>query len=139
MRFARISFIIAAVYGLLVLIPGLLVENTGGHAFLAQPEYYYGFYGLALVWQIAFLVIAADPMRYRPLMLVAVLEKAAFFVPTMLLWNAGRLPEGSGPFVGGLIDGALMLLFLAAWWFTPKPALPRGGVSAMFSSRSNPS
>ncbi len=139
MRFARLSFVIAAVYGLLALIPGLLIENTGGHAFLAQPEYYYGFYGSALVWQFAFLLIASDPVRYRPLMLVAALEKAAFFLPSMLLWNAGRLAGGSGPFIGAIIDGMLLLLFVAAWWSTPKTSLPGETPVNKLATDSNPS
>ena len=81
MKAARLIFAIAAIYGIAVLVPGLFIESSGALAFveLSNPEYYYGFYGSALVWQFAFLAIASDPVRYRPLMLVAVLEKAAFF------------------------------------------------------------
>jgi hypothetical protein len=139
MRLARIIFVAAAIYGLLLLVPGLLVENTGGHAFLAQPEYYYGFYGLALAWQVGFLLIASDPLRYRPLMLVAVLEKATFFGACIALWSAGRLPGMSGPFLGAMIDGLLMLLFLLAWWVTPRAPLHASDVSNMFHPGSNAS
>ena len=126
MRIARIIFAIAAIYGIAVLVPGLLIEATGALAFidLPNPEYYYGFYGSALVWQFAFILIATNPIRYRPLMLIAVLEKAAFFVPCLWLWQAGRLGGGSGPFIGAMIDGVLMLAFLAAWWMTPKAPPP---------------
>ena len=47
-------------------------------------------------------------------MLAAVLEKAAFFVPCLVLYFTGRLAMG-GPMIGGLIDGVLMVLFFAAW------------------------
>ena len=122
MKAARIIFAIAAIYGIAVLTPGLFIETTGALAFveLPTPEFYYGFYGSALVWQVAFLLIASDPVRYRPLMLVAVLEKAAFFGACLWLWQAGRLGGGSGPFIGAMIDGVLMLAFIAAWWMTPR-------------------
>lgn len=58
---------------------------------ITHPEYFYGFVGVGIVWQIAFLVISRDPVRYRPLMLVAVLEKASFFLTTVTLYVLGRL------------------------------------------------
>jgi hypothetical protein len=128
-RVPRLIFAVAAIYGMAVLTPGLFIEATGVLAFveLSNPEFYYGFYGSALVWQLAFLLIAYDPVRYRPLMLVAVPEKAAFFAACLWLWQAGRLGAQSGPFIGAMIDGLLMLAFIAAWWLTP--AQPKEVVS----------
>ena len=120
MRFARRVYLIAAIYGILVLVPGFFMEREAGIAAppaITHPEFYFGFYGSALVWQFAFLMIARDPVRYRPLMLVTVLEKLAFFLAVLWLWGACRLAVG-GPFYGGLIDGALMLLFFIAWIVT---------------------
>ena len=81
MKFAKITYWLAAIYGILVLLPGFFLEaefsRTSPPA-LTHPEFYYGFYGSALVWQLAFILIARDPVRYRPLMLVSVLEKAGF-------------------------------------------------------------
>ncbi len=132
MKAARIIFIASAVYGIAALLPGFFIETSGARGFdaLPNPEYYYGFYGSALVWQFAFLVIARDPVRYRAFMPVAVLEKLAFFLPCLWLWQSGRLGGSSGPFLGGMIDGIWMLLFLVAWRLTPrqaKPAGPAGG------------
>ena len=126
MKVARIIFAVAAVYGIAVLTPGLFIEAAGVLPFTAlpTPEYYYGFYGSALVWQFAFLLIAGDPARYRPVMLVAVLEKAAFFAACLWLWQDGRLGGNSGPFIGGMIDAALMFAFIAAWWVTPQRVPP---------------
>lgn len=122
MRAARIIFVLAAIYGIGVLLPGLFIEAGGARGFpeLPNPEYYYGFYGSALVWQIGFLAIARDPLRYRALIPVAVLEKLAFFLPCLWLWQAGRLGADSGPFIGGMIDGVWMLLFLLAWWLVAR-------------------
>ncbi len=122
-RFARIAFGVAAAYGFAVLVPGLFAEHLVGPGPIPHPEFYYGFYGSALVWQLLFVLVARDPVGCRWLMPVAMLEKAAFFIPCLWLYAAGRLPI-DGAFVGGMIDGLLMLLFAVAWRRTPaaRPA-----------------
>ena len=77
MKAARWIYGGAGIYGLLVLFPGLFSEarlNTDWPPALTHPEFYYGFYGSALVWQLLFLMIAREPARYRALMPVTILE-----------------------------------------------------------------
>jgi hypothetical protein len=116
MRFARWVFRIAAIYGLLVLLPQYLMEERVGRddpPAVTHPEYFYGFIGVAVSWQFAFLVIGQDPVRYRPLMIPAVLEKAAFGVPALVLFGQHRL---SGTvLVFGMIDFVLGALFVMAY------------------------
>jgi len=76
--------------------------------------------GSALVWQLAFFLMAGNPVRYRPLMLVAVLEKLSFLATCLALLATGRLAAG-GPLAGSLIDGIWMVLFAIAWWRTREP------------------
>jgi hypothetical protein len=59
---------------------------------ITHPEYYYGFVGIALVFQFVFLIIARNPVKYRALMPVSVLEKLSFVVPTVILYFQNRLP-----------------------------------------------
>ena len=118
MKTARLIYGVTAVYGFLVLTLGLLAEVLPSQTSSPvgnQPEFYYGFFATALVWQAVFALIATNPARYRPLMILSIVEKAAFFVPALLLWFAGRLPLG-GTFYGAMIDGGLIPLFLLAWW-----------------------
>ncbi|MFT3727614.1 MAG: hypothetical protein QM759_07315 [Terricaulis sp.] len=115
MKTARWIYLIAGVYGILVLIPGFFLEKLVAAPPLTHPEFYYGFYGSALVWQLVFLAIARDPVKLRVLMPITWLEKLAFFVPSLALHFTGRLPM-SGPLIGGMIDGVLLLLFVFAWW-----------------------
>ena len=118
MKLARWIFVIAGLYGVLALTPAFFTATPAG----AAPEFYYGFLGLALVWQFAFFLIASDPQRYRPLMLIAVLEKLSFFATCLALYAAGAMAM-SPIFIGGMIDGVLMALFAFAWFITkPKPA-----------------
>jgi len=121
MRVARWTYLVAAIYGLLILAAGLFAERSldASGAALAHPEFYYGFYGSAIVWQLAFLLIASDPVRFRMLMPITFVEKAAFLVSNLILFATGRMTMG-GPFIGGLIDGGLLLLFVIAWLQTPR-------------------
>jgi hypothetical protein len=123
MKFARIVFAVAGVWGLLVL-PPLYFEPLA--ASQATPPathvvFYYGFLGIALAWQVAFLVIATNPVRYRPLMLVAVLEKVAFVGSAAVLYLGGRLTAG-GEMAGAAADLTLGILFVAAYLRTPQQA-----------------
>lgn len=118
MKTTRLIFALAALYGMTVLLLGLFGEERFNAAMppaITHPEFYYGFHGVALVFQFLFVLIAIDPVRYRPLMLLAVLEKLAFFVPALWLYDSGRLMEG-GAFYGAMIDGVWALLFVLAWW-----------------------
>jgi hypothetical protein len=120
MAFARWVFRVAGIYGLVVLFPQYFMEEQVGHDYpppVTHPEHFYGFIGVALAWQIAFLIIAHDPVRYRLFMIPAVLEKAAFGIPVLVLFAQQRIPGVLVVF--GLIDLLWGLLFLAAFQLTP--------------------
>jgi hypothetical protein len=116
MAFARRVFLGAAIYGLAVLVPQYFLEAKTGRDFpppITHVEYFYGFVGIAVAWQLAFVVIARDPVRYRALMPVAVVEKLAFGVPAIVLYVGGRL---SAQMLGaGLMDLLLGTLFITAY------------------------
>jgi len=115
-RFARRAYTIAGIYGLIVMLPQYLLEGKIGRDTpppITHPEYFYGFIGIVLVWQVAFLVIARDPARFRALMPVTVLEKLVFAVPVAILYAQGRV--ASATLVFGAIDVVLGALFFTAW------------------------
>ncbi|MGZ5441573.1 MAG: hypothetical protein ACXW5U_04100 [Thermoanaerobaculia bacterium] len=121
MTFAKRVFFIAAVYGVIVLVPQYFMEARIGRDFpppITHPEHFYGFVGIALAWQFLFFVIARDPVRYRPAMIVAILEKLAFGVAAVVLFSQGRL---AAPILGaGVIDLVLAALFAVSWRLTPR-------------------
>ncbi len=125
--FARRAYTVAGVYGLLALVPQYFLESRIGVTSppaITHPEYFYGFAGVAVAWQLAFLVIARDPARYRPLMPVTIVEKLSFGLPAIILYLQHRL---SAPMLGaGLFDLVLGVLFLLSWRKTPAlaPAAP---------------
>lgn len=111
----------AGIYGLIVLFPTLFLEARIGVDSpppITHPEYYYGFIGLAIAWQLAFLVIGSDPVRFRPLMLPAVVEKFSWGLVAFGLPLLGRPIAGTTMFVAA-IDVALGCAFLYARRTTP--------------------
>src|SRR5579871_5005683 len=93
MRFAKWVFLLAGVSGILMVLP-LYLEDRFFQDYppaINRPEFYYGFAGVTLAWQVMFLVIASDPVRYRTGMLPAMLEKASFAFAVPLLYAAGRV------------------------------------------------
>ena len=116
-KFASRLFLFAGIYGILVLAPQYLAETGAGLALpepIRNPEHFYGFVGLALVWQLVFILISRDVERFRPLMLLAVLEKLAFGVPVLVLYARDRVNAIVLAF--GLVDLVLGVLFLAAFF-----------------------
>jgi hypothetical protein len=120
-RLPRLIYRVAAVYGILVLAPQYLMEERIGVMYppaITHPEHFYGFVGVALAWQGAFLLIAHDPRRYRALMPITVLEKLAFGAPAVLLFAQGRIP--ASVLGAGLLDLVLGALFVVAYLRTPR-------------------
>lgn len=120
-RFARRVFTWAGVYGLAVLAPQYFMVARIGRdnpPAITHQEYFYGFIGVAIAWQLAFLAIGRDPVRLRPVMLAAVLEKLAFAIPVIAMYSAGRLPASVLFF--GLIDLILAGLFVQAYRSTAE-------------------
>ncbi len=119
--FAARVFLVAGIYGILVLLPQYLLETgliPSPPGPITRPEHFYGFVGLALVWQFAFLLISRDVQRYRPLMPICVLETLAFGIPVLLLFATGRV--GADVLAFGCIDLILGALFIMAYRATPE-------------------
>lgn len=123
MVFARRAYLIAGIYGLLVLTPQFFMEAKTGRDFppeITHPEYFYGFVGVAWVFQLIFILISRDPVRYRPLMPITWLEKLAFGVPCIILYATGRL--ATQMLGAGLLDMLIGAFFVAAYLKTPERA-----------------
>ena len=120
MKFAKWVFLIAGIYGILVTLP--LYNETGTAQFfppaINHPEYYYGFASAVLAWQIAFIFISQDPIKYRPLIIPAILEKMVYVISILALALQGRV---AGAMIGfAVIDFILGTLFIVAFVLTGK-------------------
>ena len=90
---------------------------------VTHPEFYYGFFSVALAWQVAFLIIARDPRRFRPIIVAAILEKLSYAIACAVLFMEGRVVAIVA--AGGAIDFILGVLFTISF-FRLKPAQADG-------------
>jgi hypothetical protein len=120
MKFAKIVFRVAGIWGLSVLTPLYFMFDLIGRNDpppITHPGFFYGFVGVALAWQIAFIFIATDPARYRPLMIPSVLEKVSFAAAVIILVLQGRMHKSDLVFV--YTDLLFGFLFVIAYFKTP--------------------
>ena len=75
---------------------------------------------MGLAWQAALLVISSDPIRFRPFMIAAILEKFIYVMSVTALYAQGRVQGGQLAVAGP--DFALGILFIAA--FLKTSAVP---------------
>ena len=117
MKFARYTFAVAGIYGVLVLMPFYFMLDKIGvdnPPAITHPEYFYGFVGIALAFQLVFMAIASDPIKYRPIIPAAIFEKFSFGIPTMILLVQGRV--GGPIMIGAAFDLVLGALFITAYF-----------------------
>ena len=122
---SRWVFWIAGIYGLLVLLPQYFLEERIGRdapPAITHPEFFYGFVGVAAVWQVAFLIIGCDPQRYRLMMIPATLAKFSFGIAVLVLWSMGRVAMPVPAFAS--VDLLLGVLFAAAFWTSSGKRTP---------------
>jgi hypothetical protein len=123
MRFARSVFILAGVWGISVLTPLFFLVDITGRRYPAPtdyPHFYYGFLAVAMAWQLAFLVIGSDPVRYRLLMIPAFIEKAGYVITTTVLYSQGRILAADAN--TAIPDSLLLVAFVVAFVKTQVPA-----------------
>jgi len=122
MKFARIVYFVAGIWGILVLTPLYFLFDKIGRQDpppITHPGFYYGFVGAGLAWQFAFFVIATDPVRYRIVMLPAVFEKFSWGIAVIVLLLQHRMHTSDLTFGGA--DLLLGLLFVISFLKT-RPA-----------------
>jgi hypothetical protein len=122
MRFAKIVFIAAGVWGIIVLTPFYFLFDLTGRQYpppATYPQFFYGFLSITMAWQIAFLVIGSSPSRFRPLMIPSILEKAGYIVTVGVLYGQSRISMAGAAAAGP--DLLLCVLFIAAFVKTPSP------------------
>src|SRR6266850_2989810 len=123
MRLARIVFLCAGIWGIAVLAPFYwLVDVTGRHyaAPTEYPHFFYGFFAVALAWQIAFLAIGSIPIRRRALMIPAMIEKFGFVATLAVLYSQARISAADAQ--AAVPDALLGVLFVVSSWKTRASA-----------------
>jgi hypothetical protein len=121
MKFAKVVFWIAGIWGVLILTPLYFIFDVIGRQDpppITHPAFYYGFVSIGLTFQVVFFVIAKDPVRLRPMMIPAVLEKFGYAATLLVLFLQNRLhPQDLA--LGG-VDVLFGILFLRAFFKTKQ-------------------
>jgi hypothetical protein len=126
MKFAKIVFWTASVWGVLVLTPLFFIFDSIGRNDpppVTHPGFYYGFATVALAFQFVFMVIATDPVRYRLMMLPSVFEKFSYGTTVVVLYLQKRMHAADLVFVA--TDSLLGLLFIVSFLKTKSEAPSR--------------
>jgi hypothetical protein len=114
MKFAKTVFWAAGIWGMLVLTPLYFLFNLISRQDpppITHPGFYYGFAGAGLAWQIAFLIIATDPARFRPIILAAIVEKFSYAIAMIVLYVQSRVHPSDLTFAGAdLLFGVLFAI-----------------------------
>jgi hypothetical protein len=116
MKFAKIVFWIAGIWGVIVLTPLYFIFNLIGRQdppAITHPGFYYGFVSFGLAFQLVFFVIARDPVRLRPIIIPAMIEKFGGGATFVVLYLQHRLTPGD--LALGCIDLLFGMLFVAAF------------------------
>src|ERR1700683_2352423 len=116
MKFAKVVFWIAGVWGILLLTPLYFMFDLIGRQDpppITHPQFYYAFVSAAMVWQFVFFVIATDPARFRPMILMSVFEKLGYVLTVVVLYLQGRTTPARS--VTALPDAVLAVLFIVAF------------------------
>jgi hypothetical protein len=119
MKFAKVVFWVAGIWGVLVITPLYFLFDVIGRndpPAITHPGFFYGFVGTTLAWQIAYMLIATDPARFRPLMMVAVFAKLTYGAAVVVLVLQKRMHPADLMFGG--VDLLLAVLFVAAYFRT---------------------
>jgi len=126
MRFAKIVFWIAGVWGILVITPLYFMLETIGRQTppaLTHPQFYFGFLGVTLAWQIAFFIIATDPVRFRPMIVPSIIEKLTFISAIAVLYLQRRIvfSEAIPAFPDAILATLFAISFAKTQSNTPRP------------------
>ncbi len=121
MRVVKAIFLVSGVYGVLLVGPLYFMEQRVAQNYpppITHPEFFYGFVGTVLAWQLMYLLIGTNPVRYRTCILIAVAAKTSFAIPIAILYSLDRIPPIM--FSLAMIDAVLAAFFLFAWFRTPR-------------------
>jgi len=116
MKFAKVVFVGAGIWGIGVLTPLYWLVDVSGRRYgvpTEYPQFYYGFLSVAMAWQIAFLIVGSNPARFRMLMIPGILEKLGYVVPLVVLYQQARVTWADGQ--AAVPDFVIAILMMLAF------------------------
>lgn len=117
MKFAKLVFLIGGILGLLSTVPLFFNESVIAPE-LKHPEFYYGFIGINLMWQVLYIYISTNPLRFRPIMVVSFFVKILGVISVFWLIRIGRTDIWWYRII--FFDFLFAILFLLSFGLTRK-------------------
>ena len=121
MRFAKFVFIGAGIWGIVVIAPLYFLLDISGREYVfpaSYPHFFYGFLVVTTAWQIVFLLIGSNPVRFRPVMIPSIVEKLGYVVAVAVLHGSGYISNAEA--ITAAPDLLLGVLFIAAFVKAPS-------------------
>jgi hypothetical protein len=119
-NFSRMVFLVAGVFGLLLLVPLAYSAIVDSQTFLPALGggglFFLDFVLQYLFWQVLYLVLATDPVRYRPMMIPAFFSQVIGVLNPQWLYLYGFrywIPVA-------VVEAALAILFVVAYFTTGR-------------------
>lgn len=81
---------------------------------ITHPEFYYGFIGVGVAFQLVFLLIGSDPVRYRPIITAAIVEKFSYGAAVLMLAAKNRV--AGSPLYFGFLDLVWGVIFTVVYF-----------------------
>jgi hypothetical protein len=116
LKFAKIVFTMAGLWGIVVLTPLYFLLDLSGRHYVPPaiyPQFFYGFLSVTMAWQLTFLVIGSNAVRFRPLMIPCIVEKLGFVLTVAVLYRSSRISAQEA--TAAVPDLLLSLLFIGAF------------------------
>lgn len=114
---------LAGISGIILLFPLYFMQTETGETAISHPAFYYGFIGVALAFQVLFIIISFDLAKYRMAIIPCFIEKFAFAVPVIILFSQSRVSDTI--FWAGIMDLILGILFVIVFISSPQRRLYR--------------
>lgn len=122
MKFAKAVFWIAGLLGILMVAPLYFAFDLVALLDpppITHPQFYYGFVGVVLVWQFAYITVGTDPARFRPFIILALLAKLSYVLTIAALYLQDRASQAGA--ATAIPDAIFVVLFLIAFFKTRDP------------------
>ena len=124
MKLAKYTYLVAGVFGLILVVPAAYAAMVDSSEAMPDPIgaglFLYGYISQFVAWQLLYFILAADPIRLRPMMVPAFLAELTAPLNSAWLYFYGVPPW----FVLTIVFLAFATLFLVSYHRTrPRPEL----------------
>ena len=117
MKFAKWILVLAGMVGMISLFPLYFKEHTIAPD-LMYPVFYYGFISINIIWQLMYIYISHDPVKFRPIIFFGFMVKIIGAISIFFLIIQDRAEYWW--IAIALVDFIFSILFLVSFFVLKK-------------------